>query len=293
MMPGDIDRKSRPHIGVGYRVGLLTVDHATSEKRSGYTVWCCKCDCGGEILLDTRYLQRGTVTDCGCWTKIKPGTRDITGLRFGKLICLEQTNQRIRGDIAWRCKCDCGNEVLVPVKQLTGGYVKSCGCLGHSPLKEFVGKRFGRLTVTDYAGKRAGMHRWKCICECGNETVVGQTLLQSGKTKSCGCIQAEIYKDNLKLIEGTSVTILEVLKGKRLSSNTSGYTGVYQHKKSGKWVAQITFRKKTYYLGAYSDIHEAVKARQRAEEMHDEFLEWYYSEYLAKKEENDGQADHT
>lgn len=76
-------------------------------------------------------------------------------------------------------------------------------------------------------------------------------------------------------------------------TNTSGYTGVYQHKKSGKWVAQITFRKKTYYLGAYSDIHEAVKARQRAEEMHDEFLEWYYSEYLAKKEENDGQAGHS
>ena len=67
MMPGDIDRKSRPHIGVGYRVGLLTVDHATSEKRSGYTVWCCKCDCGGEILLDTRYCSaaRSQIVDAG------------------------------------------------------------------------------------------------------------------------------------------------------------------------------------------------------------------------------------
>ena len=51
----------------------------------------------------------------------------------------------------------------------------------------------GQLTVIEYAGKRAGMHRWKCVCDCGNETIVGQTLLQTGKTKSYGCIQKDIY----------------------------------------------------------------------------------------------------
>lgn len=282
MMPVDTDRKARPRISVGYRVGLLTVDHATPQKRSGYTVWLCKCDCGGEILLDTRYLQRGTVTDCGCQKKVKPGTKDITRLRFGKLVCLEQTDQRVRGDIAWRCQCDCGNEVFVPVRQLTSGYVKSCGCLGHPPLKDFVGKRFSKLIVTEYAGKWAGMHRWKCLCDCGNETVVGQTLLQTGKTKSCGCLQAETIKDILKLVDGTSVTKLEAMRKRLLSSNTSGHTGVYQNKKNRKWVAQITFKRKTYYLGAYENIEDAVKARQRGEEMHDDFLHWYYSEFPQK-----------
>lgn len=290
MMSGDIDRNPRPRIGIGYRIGHLTVDHATHEKRSGYTVWHCNCDCGGEILLDTRYLQRGTITDCGCQKRVKPGTRDMTGLRFGKLVCLEQTDQRIRSDIAWRCKCDCGNEVLVPVKQLTSGYVKSYGCLSHPPLKDYIGKRFGKLIVIGYGGKRAGMHRWKCLCDCGNETIVGQTLLQSGKTKSCGCIQAETIKENLKLVDGTSVTMLEAAKERLISSNTSGYTGVYQDKKSGKWRAQITFKKKTYYLGSFEKIEDAIKARRRGEEIHDNFLKWYYSEYLEKMQQRENDA---
>lgn len=44
-----------------------------------------------------------------------------------------------------------------------------------------------------------------------------------------------------------------------------------------KWQAQITFRGKTYFLGAYEMIEDAVAARKRGEEMHDQFLEWYYT----------------
>ena len=39
---------------------------------------------------------------------------------------------------------------------------------------DFVGKRFGKLTVVEYAEKKEGMHCWKCLCDCGNETIVGQ-----------------------------------------------------------------------------------------------------------------------
>lgn len=278
------EAKPLPRIGIGYQVGNLTVDSPTDEKHSGYTVWHCKCDCGGEILLDTRYLQRGTVTDCGCITKVKPGQLNLTGRRFGRLVCIEPTAERsYKGSVVWRCRCSCGNECSATSKQLLSGYKKSCGCLGHPPLKDYIGKRFGQLTVIEYAGKRAGMHRWKCLCDCGNETIVGQTLLQNGKTKSCGCIQRVMYKENLKLVDGTSVAILEAGKNRLIATNTSGYTGVYQNKKNGKWVAQITFKKKTYYLGSYVKIEDAVKARQRGEEMHDDFLAWYYKKHRAEK----------
>lgn len=273
--------KEKPKIQIGYRIGRLCVVEETTLRKNGYIVWKCHCDCGNEIVLDTRYLQRGTVTDCGCISKVKSTQKDLTRMRFGRLVCIEPTMQRSKygGGTIWRCRCDCGNECLAPVSQLTSGYKKSCGCLGHPPLKEFVGKRFGMLTVIEYAGKRAGMHRWKCRCDCGNEAIVGQTLLQTGKTKSCGCLQATVIYENLKLCDGTSVAILEAMKKKRLSSNTSGYTGVYRNKKSGKWVAQITFKQKTYYLGAYDRIEDAVKARKRGEEMHDDFLEWYHREH--------------
>lgn len=272
-------------IGVGYRVGHLTVEEASGEKRSGYRIWRCRCDCGGEILLDTRYLQRGTFVDCGCMTRVKPGQRDLTGQRFGKIVCMEPTDRRTGdGSVIWRCRCDCGQECAVSVRQLLSGNKKSCGCLSCPPLKAYVGKRFGQLTVLEYAGKTAGMHRWRCRCDCGAETVVGQTLLQTGKTKSCGCLQGTIIRENLKLYEGTSVTILEAAKRRRTAANGGRYPGVYQNKRNGKWVAQITFKRKTYYLGSFDKLEDAVKARQRGEAVHDEFLEWYHQ--LHEKEQS-------
>lgn len=270
-----------PKIIPGYKVGKLTVTKKAGTHKSGYSLWSCSCECGGEIELDTRTLQRGAVLDCGCG-KLKPRQRDITGMRFGMLTAQYPTGQMSKRGAVWRCSCDCGGEVDAPLSQLTAGYRKTCGCRGQSQLlpdgtKDLVGKRFGKLVVQKYAGKLAGMHRWKCLCDCGNETVVGQTLLQSGKTKSCGCLQKQVYQDNFKFIDGTSVSRLEHAD-KLSASNTSGYNGVYQNKKTGKWAAQITLRGKTTYLGSYNKIEDAVKARRDAEKLYDEILDWYYAE---------------
>lgn len=282
----EMETDKRPKIEIGFQVGMLTVEAPTAQRKNGYTVWQCRCNCGGRIFLDTRCLQRGTVLDCGCSSRVKSGQRDITGMRFGKLVAVEPTELRAEGTVVWRCRCDCGGEVLSSLHQLRSGYRKSCGCLSRPPIKNFTGKRFGRLVVIAYAGKRGGMHRWRCRCDCGRETVVGQTLLQTGKTKSCGCLQAEMYQENLKLVAGTSVTILEAHKKKRNRNNTSGYTGVYLDKRQGKWVAQIGFKGKTYHLGAYNEKQDAVNARRQGEKMHDDFLAWYYSEHHHQKRED-------
>ena len=259
----------------GYRLGKLTVERATDQRKNGYMVWKCRCDCGGEIFLDTRALQRGAIKDCGCASVVGPGQRDISGQRFGKLTALGPTGERSsRGSMIWQCRCDCGGEICAALNQLVCGNKKSCGCLKTPPLKDYVGRRFGRLRVTEYAGKKDGMHQWKCICDCGKETVAGQSSLQRGKKKSCGCLQASIYRDNLKLRDGTSVAMLYASKrGRLIKTNTSGYNGVYLDKRRGQWVAQITFKGKTKYLGAYPKKEEAVKARLRGEEIYDEFLE--------------------
>lgn len=276
-----MNENKRPQIKPGFSVGKLTVIEATPERKNGYTIWRCACQCGGSIQLDTRTLQRGTVRDCGCETVVKPGRRDITGQRFGMLTALYPVEAK-DGGLLWHCKCDCGGEVDAPLHQLTAGYRKSCGCLSHPPLKAFIGKRFGMLTVLEYAGKRNGMHRWRCQCDCRQETVVGQSLLQNGSTKSCGCLKRIATIDNLKLIDGTSVTVLEALK-RHLPENSSGVTGVYQNRKTGKWVAQITFKGKKYHLGAYSQLEDAIKARKCGEKMHDDFLAWYYSKHPQKR----------
>lgn len=54
---------------------------------------------------------------------------NLKGKRFGRLVALEPTDQRQRGRIVWRCKCDCGNEHLAVSTDLVKGDTQSCGCL--------------------------------------------------------------------------------------------------------------------------------------------------------------------
>ena len=180
------------------------------------------------------------------------------------------------GSVVWKCHCDCGNDTEVSQNRLRKGKVRSCGCLSNPPLKDYIGKRFGRLTVIGYAGKlnpNSTEHYWACRCDCGNEKNVGQTELQRGDTASCGCYQKEKLIESMRLFDNTSVTILEHCKKARID-NKSGYPGVFQEK-SGKWIAYINFKKKRYWLGRFSNKEDAIRARRRGEEMHDDFLEWY------------------
>ena len=47
--------------------------------------------------------------------------------------------------------------------------------------------------------------------------------------------------------------------------NTSGHTGVYLDKRSGKWQAYINYKKKRYYLGFFTNIDDAIRARKEGE----------------------------
>ena len=54
---------------------------------------------------------------------------DITGKKFGRLTAMFYTGERRGGNgRVWRCKCECGNIVDVPIGRLKQGRTKSCGC---------------------------------------------------------------------------------------------------------------------------------------------------------------------
>lgn len=212
-------------------------------------------------------------------------TKDLSGQRFGKLTVLASTEKRMdSGSVVWKCRCDCGNIAEVSARRLVRGKVRSCGCLSKPLRKDYIGKRFGRLTVLEYAGtagelsKTGKANYWKCRCDCGKESIVSQTELQNGGTQSCGCLLKDRTVEVLKLLEGTSVTILERNKKQLRKNNKSGYTGVF-HTSNGKWAAYINFKKKRYWLGRFSNKEDAIKARKIGEEMHDDFLKWYYENH--------------
>lgn len=55
------------------------------------------------------------------------------------------------------------------------------------PKNDLVGKRFGKLTVLNDYLKIPNGTKWKCKCDCGNETYVYRGKLITGHTSSCGC----------------------------------------------------------------------------------------------------------
>ena len=46
--------------------------------------------------------------------------------------------------------------------------------------------RFGLLTTKELTKNKEGKKAWRCLCDCGNEKIVRDTDLKSGKVKTCG-----------------------------------------------------------------------------------------------------------
>src|SRR5262245_36632736 len=66
---------------------------------------------------------------------------------------------------------------------------------------DLTGQRFGRLTVHKMAPREIWKHNeshWYCECQCGNKVVVMASSLNSGNTKSCGCLRRELVSKREK-----------------------------------------------------------------------------------------------
>ncbi len=56
---------------------------------------------------------------------------------------------------------------------------------------DLTGQKFGRLTVVEYSHTKDGVAYWRCLCDCGNASIVRGPSLREGNTQSCGCLQKE------------------------------------------------------------------------------------------------------
>lgn len=136
----------------GKRFGALTVieQGTTKISKSGRKQirWVCVCDCGNEVTAQANNLKSGHTTSCGC-AKEKIGEKifhNLSGRRFGRLVVLEQAERSKTGEIRWRCKCDCGREIVTQANNLTSGASKSCGCWKHEKLASLHTTHGGRKT---------------------------------------------------------------------------------------------------------------------------------------------------
>jgi hypothetical protein len=59
---------------------------------------------------------------------------------------------------------------------------------------DLVGRRFGRLTVSNFSHSVGTRYYYNCLCDCGNSKTIRYDALTDGRTKSCGCLQKELAK---------------------------------------------------------------------------------------------------
>lgn len=72
--------------------------------------------------------------------KRNEGTKDISGVRFGRLVVQSAAELRSRNrQVMWNCLCDCGSTSLVRGDGLRSGRVESCGC-GQREAAAAIGK---------------------------------------------------------------------------------------------------------------------------------------------------------
>lgn len=125
-----------------------------------------------------------------------PAKENLLGKTFNRLTVIESAPSKNKKTY-WKCKCICGNEVIVRADQLKDGNTKSCGCLntetraalGKTHIQDIKQQRFGKLTaIRRIENLPSGKgYYWECICDCGNIVQVPIADLKSGNTTSCGC----------------------------------------------------------------------------------------------------------
>lgn len=65
--------------------------------------------------------------------------------------------------------------------------------MGRKP-RDYVGMRFGRLTVLRDAPNVNGKRYVDCLCDCGQERTFMLSNLRTGRCHSCGCLRVERLK---------------------------------------------------------------------------------------------------
>jgi len=100
---------------------LLAIEKTDKRSSSGNIIWLFKCSCGN--LVERTKPHSGNAC-CGC-----KKYDNIQNKQFSRLRAISRTKKRYHRSSVWRCLCDCGNYIDVPINRLKSGHTKSCGCL--------------------------------------------------------------------------------------------------------------------------------------------------------------------
>lgn len=155
---------------------------------------------------------------------------DRTGKRYGDLVVIEKSTKRVRGDLTWRCQCDCGNEKLATAETLQCGGVKSCGCRKHKKSPETVKK----LTKHGLSGDPTYKSWMSMLTRCYNQNA-DQYPEYGGRGISC-CEFIRTCPANIVILIGLRPNGMTL---DRIDSNGNYSCGQCAECLQKKWIKNI------------------------------------------------------
>ncbi len=227
--------------------------------------WKCICDCGGEKIASSGYLNQVKIPSCGCTLQ----GEDHTGKKFGKLTVMEKMFKKNR-QWYWKCQCDCGKESTVLIKSLISGNTQSCGCLNREASTTHGLSYLRIFHIWKEMINRCGKEkRYKLISVCdewrNSFDVFYQWAIKMGYNDTLEIDRKDNDKnycpENCRWGNSRQTCMN---RRKMLKKCTSKYKGVSFAKNVNKWVASIRVDKKFVYLGLFVNEISAAEAYDRA-----------------------------
>lgn len=89
---------------------------------------------------------------------------------------------------------------------------------------DISGEKFHMLTVVERVQNTdRGMPMFRCICDCGNETIVRGSNLKSGAVKSCGCLKRISHSTTHNMSKSKIYRIWAGMKNRCYNKNAKPY----------------------------------------------------------------------